>query len=64
MSVILVFIAFVIAGQTANVLLASLVERFSETAGLFVFLAIFIAVMVGAWHAAVYVTERYIVRQN
>jgi hypothetical protein len=64
MSVILVFLAFVVVGDVIAIGISSLVEQFSETASLLAFLAMFIAVFVAAWHAAVYVTERYIVRQN
>ena len=64
MLVILVFFAFVVVGDTIVIGISSAVEQFSKTSSLFVFLALFVAVFVVAWHAAVYVTERYIVRQN
>ena len=64
MLVILVFIAFVVVGDTIAIGVSSVVEQFSKTSSLFVFLALFVAVFVAAWEAAVYVTERYILRRN
>ena len=64
MSVIVVFLAFVLVGDAIAVGIATIVEQFSNMASLLVFLALFISVFVAAWHAAVYVTERYIVRQS
>jgi len=64
MSVILVFVAFVLVGDAAAVGLSSVVERFSESASLIVFFALFVGVFVVAWKLAVYVAERYLVRQN
>jgi hypothetical protein len=64
MSVIVVFLAFVLVGDAIAVGIATIVEHFSNTASLLVFLALFISVFVAAWHAAVYVTERYILRQR
>ena len=64
MSVILVFVAFVIIGDSIAVGIASIVERFSEHASLIVFLALFILVFWASWLAAVRVTERFILRQN
>ena len=64
MLVIAVFIGFVIVGDTVAVGIASIVEHFSQMASLLVFLGLFVGVFVIAWHAAVYVTERFILRQN
>ena len=64
MSVILVFVAFVLVGDAAAVGLSSVVERFSESASLIVFFALFVGVFVVAWKLAVYVAERYLVPQN
>jgi len=64
MSVILVFVAFVIVGDSIAVAIASLVERVSEAASLLVFLALFVLVFWVGWHAAVRVTERYLLRQD
>ena len=64
MSVILVFVAFVLVGDAAAVGISSVVERFSESASLIVFFALFVGVFVVAWKLAVYVAERYLVRQN
>ena len=64
MSVILVFIAFVVVGDSLAIGIASLVERFSEPASLLVFFALFILVFWLSWMLAVRVTERYLVRQS
>ena len=64
MSVILVFVAFVLVGDAAAVGISSVVERFSESASLIVFFALFVGVFVLAWKLAVHVAERYLVRQN
>ena len=64
MSVILVFVAFVLVGDAAAVGISSVVERFSEPASLIVFFALFVGVFVLAWKLAVFVAERYLVRQN
>ena len=61
MSVILVFVAFVVVGDGIAVAIASLVERFSEPASLMVFFALFILVFWLGWMLAVRVTERYFV---
>ena len=59
MIVILVFVSFVLVGDVAAVLIASLVEPFSKFASLLVFLALFIGVFWTAWLLAIRVTERY-----
>jgi hypothetical protein len=64
MSVILVFVLFVIMGDTAAVGVSYLFERVSNFVSLMVFLALFILVFGVAWKLAVLVTERYILRQN
>jgi lipopolysaccharide export LptBFGC system permease protein LptF len=64
MSVILVFVVFVIIGDSIAVAIASYVERFSEMASLLVFFALFIFVFWIAWKQAVRITERYLLRQN
>jgi hypothetical protein len=64
MSVILVFALFVLIGDSVAVGISSIVERFSETASLFVFLALFILVFWIAWVCAVRVAERYLSRQT
>jgi hypothetical protein len=62
MSVILVFILFVIIGDTAAIGISYLFERVSNFASLLVFLGLFILVFGVAWKLAVLVTERYLVR--
>ena len=64
MSVIAIFIAFVLVGDTAAVFISYLFERVSNFTSLLVFLALFMLVFGVAWKLAVLVTERYIVRQN
>jgi hypothetical protein len=64
MSVIAIFIAFVLVGDTAAVFISYLFERVSNFTSLLVFLALFILVFGVAWKLAVIVTERYIVRPN
>ena len=64
MSVIVIFIAFVIVGDTAAIFISYLFERVSNFTSLLVFLALFILVFGVAWKLAVLVTERYIVRQT
>jgi hypothetical protein len=63
MSVILIFAIFVVFGDALAIGLSSIVERFSETASLFVFLALFILVFWIAWICAVRVAERFQARQ-
>ena len=64
MSVILVFVAFVLIGDTAAVFISYLFERVSNFTSLMVFLALFALVFYAAWQLAVRVTERYLVRPN
>ena len=64
MSVIAVFVAFVLVGDTAAVYISYLFERVSNFTSLLVFLALFMLVFGVAWKLAVIVTERYIVRHN
>jgi hypothetical protein len=64
MSVILVFVVFVLVGDTAAVFISYLFERVSNFASLLVFLGLFILVFGVAWKLAVRVTERFIARQN
>jgi hypothetical protein len=65
MSVILIFVAFVFVGDTAAVGISYLFERvFPNSASLLVFFALFALVFYVAWKLAVFVAERYIVRQT
>ena len=64
MSVIAVFVAFVLVGDTAAVDISYLFERVSNFTSLLVFLGLFMLVFAVAWKLAVAVTERYIVRHN
>jgi len=64
MSVILIFVAFVLVGDTAAVFISYLFERVSNFTSLMVFFALFAVVFYVAWQLAVRVTERFLVRQN
>jgi hypothetical protein len=64
MSVILIFVAFVLIGDTMAVGISYLFERVSNTVSLMVFFALFAVVFYVAWQLAVRVTERYLVRPN
>jgi len=64
MSVILIFVAFVLVGDTAAVFISYLFERVSNFTSLLVFFGLFALVFYVAWKLAVLVTERYLVRQN
>ena len=64
MAVILIFVVFVIVGDTFAVGISWLFERISEPVSLLVFFALFILVFWAAWRAAVHVTERYVIRQS
>ena len=64
MSVILIFAAFVLVGDTAAVIISYFFERISNSASLIVFLGLYILVFWVAWKLAVQVTERYIVRES
>jgi hypothetical protein len=64
MSVILIFVVFVMIGDTAAVFISYLFERVSNFTSLMVFLVLFATVFYVAWQLAVRVTERYFVRQH
>jgi hypothetical protein len=64
MSVILIYVLFVVIGDTAAVTIATMVERYSESISLMVFFALFILVFWLAWVLAVRVAERYLVRSS
>ena len=63
MSVILVFIAFVVLGDGIAIGIAAVIEHFSKSASLLAFLGMFVLVFWIAWMLAVRVTERFILRQ-
>jgi hypothetical protein len=64
MSVILIFIAFVLIGDTAAIGISYLFERISNFASLLVFFLLYAVVFYIAWKLAVYVTERFILKQT
>jgi hypothetical protein len=64
MSVILIFVAFVVIGDTAAVYISYLFERVSNFTSLMVFLVLFAVVFYVAWQLAVRVAERYVIRQH
>jgi len=52
------FAAIFVIGQAANVVIAMLVEHFSENASLAAFFAMFAVVVVVGWYLAVWLTDR------
>jgi hypothetical protein len=64
MTVILVYVAFVIVGDAVAVGVSYMFERISDTVGLLVFFALFILVFWASWVLAVRVTERYLIRET
>ncbi len=64
MSVILVFIGFVLVGDTIAVVISAAVERISQSASLMVFFVLFTLVFWLSWMLAVRVTERFLVRSS
>lgn len=64
MTVILVFIVFVLVGDAFAVMISAAVEHISQSASLMVFFALFAGVFWAAWQLAVRVTERYLVRAH
>ena len=64
MSVIFVFVLFVLIGDVAAIGISYEFERVSNFVSLLVFLGLFMLVFGIAWKLAVHVTERYILRQN
>ena len=64
MSVILIFVAFVLVGDAAAVMISSLFERVSQFVSLMVFFGLFAGVFYVAWQLAVRVVERRAVAQN
>lgn len=64
MTVILVYVAFVIIGDAAAVAISYMFERISDTVGLLVFFALFILVFWASWLLAVRITERYLIRES
>ena len=64
MAVLLIFVLFVVIGDSSAIGISYLFEGVSNFASLLVFLGLFILVFGVAWKLAVLVTERYLVRQN
>ena len=64
MSVILVFVALVIAGDTIAILISAAVEHWSQAGSLMTFFALFAFVFYAAWQIAVRITERYLIRSE
>lgn len=64
MSAILIYVALVLIGQTMAVGISYFVERFSDSVGLLVFFALFLFVFWAAWKLAVFLTERYVLKQG
>jgi hypothetical protein len=64
MSVILDFVALVLAGDAVVVMISAAVEHFSKAASLFVFFGLFAVTFWIAWIFAVRITERFIIRSH
>jgi hypothetical protein len=64
MSVILIFVVFVLIGDAGAVFISYLFERVSNFTSLMVFFALFALVFYVAWQLAVKVTERFFVRET
>lgn len=62
MSMILIYVVLVIAGDAVAVAISTVVEHFSKSASLLVFFALFISVFWVSWVLAVRIAERYFVR--
>jgi hypothetical protein len=62
MAVLLIFLGLVFVGDAVAIGIASIVDQFSKSAGLLVFLGLFVSVFVVAWVGAVHITERYVLR--
>jgi len=58
MILLLTFAAIFLVGQATNVGIALVVEKFSESASLAVFFALFALVVVAGWQVAVRLTDR------
>jgi uncharacterized membrane protein len=64
MAVLAVFVVLVLIGDTIAIGIASIVEQYSKTASLLVFLCLFVAVFCVAWVLAVRITERHLVTKE
>jgi hypothetical protein len=64
MVVIAIFIGLVVVSDTIAVFICSLIERVSEHASLIAFLIFYAGNFVLAWHLAVYITERYLMKDE
>ena len=58
MILLLTFAAIFLVGQATNVGIALVVEKFSDSASLAVFFALFALVVVAGWQVAVRLTDR------
>ena len=60
MAVIFVYVVIVLIGDAAAVVIAGAVEKYSQSASLMVFFALFALVFWVGWIIAVRITERFI----
>src|SRR5215510_12283262 len=58
MILLLTFTAIFLVGQATNIGIALVVEKFSDSASLAVFFALFAVVVVAGWQVAVWLTDR------
>ena len=63
MSILLVFVALVIVGDAIAVGIAYQLEQLSSTVSLMTFFALYVLVFYVAWRLAVFLVERYLVKE-
>jgi low temperature requirement protein LtrA len=64
MGVMALFVVFVFVNEAIAVGIASIVEKFNDSAGLMVFFVLFLSALWLSWIAAIWVAERYWPRPN
>lgn len=64
MAVSAVFVVLVLIGDTIAIGIASIVEQYSKTASLLIFLCLFVTVFCVAWALALRITERHLVAKD
>ncbi len=60
MKVLGAFVIFALTGIAVAIGICSIIERYSENAGLLSFLGLFAVNFIIAWHLALFVTERFL----
>ena len=59
MAAIFIYVLLVLAGDTAALLIAGEVEKYSPSVSVTVFFVLFTLIFWGGWKLAVYITERH-----